>query len=194
MLLTSIYKKYIQKSRIFLYPALKIRRGVSVTPVQTYMSWDGMYKFEENKFIVVYHIRQDKEFKRFEEQALLNNDLFHDFYELDNDKGAYVFDFSDHLDDYKLIRQGKYSQLSKPYKQRVLKFFKNHQRHHAHVESYLYPEKYFEMYAKMLRVNSDLLKEVGELCSKPKLDAEILISEKKILNLQTFNLNLTNEK
>jgi len=194
MLLTSIYKEYIQKSRIFLYPVLKIKRGVSVTPVQTYMSWENNYGFEDNKFIVVYHMREDKEFKNFEKMILLNNNLFHDFYQLDDNQGAYVFDFDDHKENYKCIRDGKYSKLSNPYKQFILKFFKNHQKHHAHVESYLYPERYFNVYSKILRVNKNLLKEVGELCSKPNLDVEILRSKKKILNLQTFNLNLSDEK
>lgn len=194
MILTSVYKKYIQKSRIFLYPTLSIKRGVSVTPVQTYMAWHNVYKFEDNKFIVVYHMRKDAEFRKFEEGALLSNDYFVDFYKLEEDKGVYIFDFSDYAEDYKFIRQGKYSKLSIPYKQRILKFFKNHQKHHAHVESYLHPEKYFSAYARMLRVNRDLLVKVGELCSKPKLDAEILTCEKKILDLETFNLNLSNEK
>ena len=193
-MLTSIYKKYIQKSRIFLYPVLRIKRGVSVTPVQTYMAWDGMYEFEDNKFIVVYHKREDREFKRFEEIALINNELFLDYFEIDDNKGAYVFDFTDYAVDYKHIRNGKYSKLSTPYKQRILKFFKNHKRHHAHVESYLFPDKYFKIYANILKVNEDLLKQVGELCSKPLLDQEVLVSDKKILNLQTFNLNLSNEK
>ena len=190
MVLTSIYNKYIQKSRIFLYPALKIRRGVSVTPVQTYMAWEGMYNLKDNKFIVVYHLRDDKDFKNFEEKALLGNDNFIDFYEIEDNKGAYVFDFDIYKEDYSSIRLGKYSKLSTPYKQRVLKFFKNHARHHAHVESYLYPEKYIKTYAKILNVQPALLKRVGELCSKPELKQEELISEKKVINLQTFNLNL----
>jgi hypothetical protein len=190
MVLTSIYNKYIQKSRIFLYPALKIRRGVSVTPVQTYMSWEGMYELEDNKFIVVYHLREDRDFKNFEDKALLGNDAFVDFYEVEDNNGAYIFDYEIYKDDYNCIRRGKYSELSKPYKQRVLRFFKNHARHHAHVESYLYPEKYIKTYAKILNVQPSLLERVGELCSKPELKQEQLISEKKVINLQTFNLNL----
>ena len=190
MVLTSIYKKYIQKSRIYLYPALKIKRGVSVTPVQTYMGWKDTYGLTDNKFVVVYHLRDDKDFKIFEEKALYNNDLFLDFYELEDGEGAYIFDFSEFAEDYKKIRMGKYSKLSTAYKQRILRFFKNHARHHAHVESYLYPDKYFKTYGKILGVQPALLEQVGELCSKPDLKQEILLTEKKVINLETFNLNL----
>ena len=35
-----LHKDYIQKSRIFLYPSLDIRRGTLVKPVQTYVAWE----------------------------------------------------------------------------------------------------------------------------------------------------------
>mgnify|MGYP006982848022 CR=1 FL=1 len=57
MTLTSLYRDYFQKSRVFLYPILEIKRGVSVTPIETYISWDGHYKTEDRKFIVLYHLK-----------------------------------------------------------------------------------------------------------------------------------------
>ena len=71
MKITSVRKNYIQKSRIFLYPMLNIRRGVSVTPVQTYLTWENVYTVEDCKMIALYHLRDDKEFKDFEEQNYL---------------------------------------------------------------------------------------------------------------------------
>jgi hypothetical protein len=69
MALKSLYRDYFQKSRVFLYPMLEIKRGVSVTPIETYVSWDEHYKPEDRKFIVLYHLRNDKEFLNFEKSC-----------------------------------------------------------------------------------------------------------------------------
>ena len=178
MKLTSLYPSYIQKSRLFLYPILRIRRGVSVTPVQTYITWEDKYSLKDYKFIVLYHLRDDKEFKHFEQEKLLNNPLFETFYELDDDLGAYIFDFSEYKADFKKIINGKYSLISDEYKKTILAFFKNHRRHHTYVESYLHPKKYFSNYAELLAEKTDkssmikLLASVGELCSLPDLTQE----------------------
>jgi len=198
--LTSLYKEYIQKSRIFLYPILKIPRGVSVTPIQTYMEWEGKYKVSDCKLISVYHLRDDPDFKKFESKKLLQNAKFNNFFELEDSKGVYVFDYKDSKDDYLKIVNGKYSQLSDRYKHKILDFFKNHRAHHAYIESYLYPDKYFTMYSDLLNVSLEVIKEVGELCSKPNFNAEsdgmtseILDAEIKIMNFDSINLNLPNK-
>lgn len=102
MKINSIYPNYIQKSRLFLYPLLGIKRGGSVTPKETYMSWDNVYTLDDNKLIVVYHLRDDSEFKRFEDNVQKNK-YFETFFELDDETGAYVFDFNDLKSDYKKI-------------------------------------------------------------------------------------------
>ncbi len=92
MAIKMLYKDYFQKSRVFLYPILGIKRGVSVTPINTYVSWEGHYKPEDCKLICTYHIRDDKEAKMFEKSALLGNRLFHDVKLLGDDStSAYIF-------------------------------------------------------------------------------------------------------
>ena len=49
MEIKSLIGTYIQKSRLFVYPMLGIRRGVSVTPVQTYLCWPNKYDITDNK-------------------------------------------------------------------------------------------------------------------------------------------------
>lgn len=186
MRLSKIYPEYIQKSRLFLYPILGIRRGSSVTPVQTYMCWDNVYTLEDYKFIVVYHLRDDKAFKIHEEK-LVSHKLFDSFFELDDNNGAYVFDFTGLKKEYKKIINGQYSALIDEYKAKVLLFFRNHSKHHAYIESYLYPEKYFKDYSKILNVEESLLEEVGELCSLPDLSKEKLEVKSKVLNFETIN-------
>lgn len=197
----SLYKEYIQKSRLFLYPTLNIPRGVSVTPIQTYMEWEDIYTIEDCKLISLYHMRDDYQFKHFEEKKLLKNSKFDNFHEVESESnkklGAYIFDFTSEKDNYNRIVFGEYSKLSSRYKHKILDFFKNHRAHHAYIESYLYPEKYFTMYSDLLNVNTDVLRQVGELCSKPNftdesndMTTEVLSAEIKIMNFDTINLNL----
>ena len=78
-MIKQLYIEYIQKSRIFLYPALDIKRCSSVTPIETYVSWKDNYTVDDNKLICLYHIRQDQEFKTFEKIKLFANSKFDDF-------------------------------------------------------------------------------------------------------------------
>ena len=187
MKLKKLQKQYVQKSRIFLYPLLGIRRGVSVTPLQTYMTWEGKYTVHDNRFIVTYHLRNDDDFKHFEEQKLLSNPLFCDFFELEDGTGAYIFDFSKYKKEYKLIVNGKYSMLPDEFKKKILGFFKNHHQHHIAISSYLQPEKFISDYARLLAVKESLLEEVGELCSLPDLNLEKLDCKEKVFNFETIN-------
>ena len=50
------------------------------------------------------------------------------------------------------------------------------------MESYLFPDKFFNMYANLLGTSEKLLREVGELCSKLDLERETLVAE--IMNLE----------
>jgi hypothetical protein len=187
MRLKQLQKEYIQKSRIYLYPLLGIRRGVSITPIQTYMQWDKDYPLTSHKFITVYHLRDDLEFKQFEEKMLLGNPLFSEFFELNDGTAAYVFDFSEHAENYEYIVKGKYSLLSDTYKQKILAFFKDHHTHHISIHSYLEPKKFFNDYAILLDVSEKLLEEVGELCSPPNLNLEKLKIKKKLFTFDSVN-------
>ena len=106
-MIKSLYTDYFQKSKIFLYPALGIARGTSVTPIETYTSWTGHYDHKDYKLIVTYHLRSDKDFMMFEKAKLLGNPYFMDFYESTDDKGIYVFDYSEFESDWEYYLEGK---------------------------------------------------------------------------------------
>jgi len=180
-------KDYIQKSRIFFYPLLGVRRGSSVTPVSTHMTWEGVYTVQDYRFIAVYHLRDDQDFKTFEDKHLLGNRFFDTFYELEDGDGAYVFDFTSEMKNYKRIVNGKYSRLEPEYKARISTFFRNHHRHHNSISSYLYPEKFHQAYADDLKVSLKLMREVVETCSLPDLKQENLEIKKKVVTFATVN-------
>ena len=184
MAITSLYKDYFQKSRIFAYPLLGIEKGATATPIQTYMSWTNQYTIQESKLICTYHLRNDMEFRNFEKHKLIGNKLFFDFKEIEDNKGVYVFDFSNYAEDWNHVINGKYSKLSAFYKKNIENFIGRKSSNYAHIESFLYPKKYYKMYSEMMGVNESLLKEVGELCSLIDVDKENLVADIKSLELK----------
>lgn len=178
--------EYIQKSRIFLYPLLDIKKGSDAVPIESYVSWQGKITKDEQKFICAYYLRDDESFKRFEKVKLLGNKLFNSFYEAENNLGVYVFDFSCFGSDWEKFLAGKYSQLSASTKTVILKFFMANKSNYHYINSYLNPDQYFEIYAELLGVEEGFLKSVGELCSIPDIDREVLIAQEKTVNVFNF--------
>ncbi len=199
MSIISLYKDYYQKSTLFLYPALKIRKGSSVTPVKTYLAWNDTYTTEDKKLVCVYYLRDDNEFTVFERDHLLGNKLFERFMPLEDDKGAYVFDMSSLGDTYDNIVNGKYSKIHPQFKVSIMAFFSSNRGHTAYIESYLYPNKFFNLYSKLLCYEEkdepamlDLLISVGELCSPPAMEKETITIKPKALNLILDCVSLSN--
>lgn len=183
MAINSLYRDYFQKSRMFIYPILNIKRGAApAVPSQTYVSWEGLYAPGDTKFVCSYKKRDDEDFLVFENNKLLSNPLFHEYFETEEGSGVYVFDFSDYTHDWNCFISGKYSKMNPEYKSKVKSFFSNVNSHYAYVESYLWPEKYMRMYADILTTDNrdipvmmKILNEVGELCSPPDIEKETFI-------------------
>jgi hypothetical protein len=186
-MITSLYNDYSQKSRVFLYPLLKIQRGVSVTPICTYTSWVDHYDHSDYKLICTYHMRDDKEFYMFEKSKLFGNKLFEDFYHLDEGKGMYVFDYQDFKSDWDKYLSGKYSTFSDGVKSTILSFFAKSKTNYEYVDSYLNPSKYYDTYSRLLNCDRSVLENVIELCDKPDLDKETV--DVKIKSLEFGNIS-----
>lgn len=187
MAINSLYKTYFQKSKTFLYPLLEIKRGVSVTPMQTYITWKkGDIELKNRKLICKYHIREDREYINFEKLKLMGHELFHRFEKLDDGTGVYIFDMASIGIDWTNIIQGRYSQLSTSHKKTVKDFYGENNADYTYVDSYLNPERYFSLYSELLNVTVENLKEVGELCSAPDLEKETLTAEIEQLKLMNY--------
>jgi hypothetical protein len=177
MVIDALYRKYFQKSKIFLYPILGIKRGTSVVPTETYVSWADKVNSEDMKLVCVYPVRTDSEYMQFEKNVLLKHNRLIDLIKVDEEKLVVTFNFSDLSDDWSCFLDGKYSKMNINTKRKILDFFDKKSGNYAYVESYLFPEKHFETYAKILDVDANFLKSVGELCNKPDLDKESLLIE-----------------
>ena len=171
-----LYKEYFQKSKVFLYPLLDIRKGVRFVPSQTYISWNDIYITEDNKFLCLYTVDKDNKeaFVLFSEFKLENLSLFEQKYDIDDYNFLYVFDLTSLITkrDLKKFKEGKYSKFSKKTKEKIIKFFGEKGLIAEYVESYLYPEYYWNDYSKLLNVKEKELQEVGELIDKPDLQKE----------------------
>lgn len=185
-MIKSLYRDYFQKSRIFLYPALEIKRGVSVTPIETYVSWKDHYSPKEAKLCCLYDLRGDVEFSTFERSKLLGNKLFHDFKQVEGNKGVYVFDFTSQQEDWNNFLLGKYSKFSIEYKKKIKNYIGITSANMPYVDSFLNPEAYFNLYADMMDVDEKVLRDVGELCSLPNLELETL-------NISVLDLKINQE-
>jgi len=177
MVIDALYRKYFQKSKIFLYPLLEIKRGTSVVPKETYVCWNNTVNSEDMKLVCVYYPRTDSEYLQFEKNILLKHNRLVDLVKVDDETLVVTFNFSDLSDDWFNFLNGKYSKIDIKTKSKILNFFDKKSGNYAYVESYLFPEKHFQTYAKILGVDIEMLKSVGELCDKPDLEKEKLLIE-----------------
>lgn len=178
---------YFQKSLSFLYPNLGIKKSSNLTPISTYVAWEGRYTVSDRKLILIYEYQDNVGYKYFEKSVLLANRLFENFYECEAGLIAYVFTFQDSPADWDNFIKGKYSNLSLGLKLKIQNWFGKSSSEWELMESYLYPEKYFAVYAKLLTSGGgrewmemmSILEEVGQLTDIPNLEKETLRLEIK---------------
>lgn len=181
-MIDKLYGKYFQKSRSFLYPALGIKRTSSTLPSGTYISLYGMIEPEDVKLICTFQQTDSEEFKTFEEQMLLSNPLFVEKIPV-KDYNLYVFDLEIYQSDYFNFILGKYSKLSPHLKRAIKNYYGEKSAEYKYIETYLYPDKYFETYARLLDIDVETLKASGELCDPFDLEKETLKIPKEDLEV-----------
>jgi hypothetical protein len=186
MAINSIYRKYFQKSKIFLYPLLDIKRGTSIVPEETYLSWNEDYSPEDMKLVCVYKTKDESEYRNFEKNVLLKHIRLHEYNKIDDTTSVFIFDFSDLAGDWEYFCNGKYSKISVTIKNKILNYFDKYSANHTYVESYLFPIKHYKKYAELLACTEELLISVGELCSVPDLEKEKLLI--KVANLENIKI------
>lgn len=172
-MIDSLYTKYFQKSRSFLFPALGIKRTSNFTPSGTYLSVDGLVKPEDVKLVCSFPDDESEGFKAFEQQMLLSNPLFLEVISIQGYK-LYVFDFQIYEKDWFNFILGKYSKLSTVLKRAIKNYYGEKSSEYKYIETFLFPEKYFTVYAKLLDVDVRVLEETGELCDACDMEKENL--------------------
>jgi hypothetical protein len=175
MNLEEIYTSYFQKSKIFLYPLLGIARGAVETPEQTYLAYGDMIRPEHMLYLCRYTNRTDTAYLKFEKERLMGHPLFRGYFVLEDKSKLFMFDYSSMGEDWFHLLNGRYSQVKLERRKKILNHFEENTANYVYIESYLFPKKYMDQYARILNVRKDLLEQVGELCDKPDLIRERVI-------------------
>jgi hypothetical protein len=172
-MIESLYNKYFQKSRSFLYPALGIKRSSKTNPTGTYVSLEGKVGPEDMKLICVFQASDTDATTAFESQMLLSNPLFE--YKLSvGEFNLYVFDYQIYKEDWFNFLLGKYSKLSPVLKRAIKVYYGEDSSEYKYIDSFLFPERYYSNYARLLNVDVETLKTSGELCDPCDIEKETL--------------------
>ena len=191
MALNSVYRKYFQKSQVFIYPLLGIKRGAAYVPKATYVAWEeNGTSSEDIKLICVYDNDGSNNFYVFVKSILLKHARLFGYVKANSKTSVFTFEFSDLSADWENFLNGKYSKINLNLKAKILNFFDPQSGNYQYIKSYLYPEKYYDEYADLLNTNVELLKSVVELCTKPDLAKETL--ELEIANLGSIEESAVN--
>lgn len=179
-MLKSLYSKYFQKSKSFLYPALGTKKNDPFTPTGTYISIEGYIGPEDVKLICTFEKNETEKFKDFEKQTLVENPLYEEKLEIEN-YYVYIFNFQIYEEDWFSFLFGKYSRFSGMLKKAIKQYYGKGSSEYKFIETYLYPEEHFENYSKILDISVDDLKEIGELCNPYDENKETLKIPKEYL-------------
>lgn len=190
-----VYLEYFQKSKVFLYPLLKIKKGITRVPIQTYIAWDNVYSTNDLKFLCQYKTKQTPKFNSFAKSHLLNHSLLEEVIELNENTQLFIFDFSKFKSDYNKFLKGKYSQYSLDSKISIIDFFGTQDKIGSYVEGFLTPEGVHDEYAESLGVDIKSIEDIYEVCTPPDLEKETLIDNNHVINqlLKNSSIYLTNK-
>ena len=74
-----VYTDYFQKSKVFLYPLLRLKKGLPFVPRQTYIAWDNVYTTEDCRFFCEYKVKYTDKFEKFIKNYLRTKPFFEDY-------------------------------------------------------------------------------------------------------------------
>jgi len=190
-----VYTDYFQKSKVFLYPLLKLRKGLPFVPKETFVAWENVYSVEDCRFFCMYKAKYTNKFKKFVSDYLYTSPYFEDYIALDKSIHLFIFDFGVIKSDYNRFIAGKYSQFSLESKVTILDFFANEEKVADYIHGFLSPEDLHQAYADFLGVDLETLEAVYEICTPPDLEKETLIDNNLIIQqlLKRSSISLTNK-
>ena len=176
-----VYTDYFQKSKVFLYPLLNLKKGMDYVPIQTYVCWEHTYVVGDHMLLCEYHAKNTDEFIAFCDRYLKSHVLFSKYVDLGDNKHVFIFDFKSLKNDFNRFIKGNYSQFSLDSKLIILDFFSTAGSMLVYITSFLSPDDAHENYANALGVDVESIQDVYEVCSIPDLDKETFHETNEIL-------------
>jgi hypothetical protein len=174
-MLKDIYRTYFRKAGPFLYPTLNLPINKNFPSSGVYTALDDEIKKEDRKLIYTFDPNKEG-YRQYMNRVHKTNSNFIEEIQISHDLTALIFDCSAATETWDAYLNAKYSQFRDQDKKLILKYFSYNKANLLYLTSFLYPERYFEQYAKILDVDLELLKGVGELCDKPNFEEEHLKS------------------
>jgi hypothetical protein len=192
----AVYTEYFQKSKVFLYPLLKLKKGLPYVPKQTYVCWEHVHLIEDYRFLCEYNVKMSFSFNKFCDKYLKSHEKFDEYIDLGNNKHLFIFDFISYKSDVDRFVKGKYSQFSFNSKLIIIEFFKTKDDISEYINAFLSPDGYHDQYAKFLNINIAVIEKVYELCTPPDLDKETLINKNELMYnlLEKLSIPLDKQK
>ena len=188
-----IYTEYFQKSKVFLYPLLHIKKGMIHVPIETYVAWENVYDLTDYRFFCEYKTKRTAAFNKFEKEYLLEHSLFEDAVELDELRHLYIFDFSKLKSAHKRYVDGKYSQLTLETKVTIIDFFGQKGKISEYIQGFLSTVEVHDEYALFLDVDKEFIESIYEVCTPPDIEKETLINNNHLIHqlLKRSSIHLT---
>lgn len=189
-MIKNIYRRYFQKSKVFLYPLLQLDKKseeISEVTIESFIHVENadddlhfLFPLTEPSLTVSFTINLEDKDKRREMVHEIYQKYGKDrhvkkkFYSPDMDRVIIVYTLFDMVEDYDLIVAGRYSKISKTSKLRIQRYYAANSEHWAHVKTFLYPEEHYSMYAEALGVDEETLRNRQELIDNPDLVKETI--------------------
>ena len=178
----TVYTDYFQKSKVFLYPLLKLKKGIAYVPIQTYVCWEQAYTLNDYMFFCEYHAPSSDKFIKFCDKYLKNHKYFMEHIVFKNNKHLFIFNYKAYKNDYDRFIKGKYSQFSLDTKLIILDFFNSSGNMSDYIHSFLSPDNAHADYANALDISIEKIIDVYEVCSIPDIEKETFQEDNEILN------------
>jgi len=173
-MISSLYDKYFQKSKVFLYPLVELPKTTLISSFQTYIAWENIIRQEDYKLICVFADVDKEEFVKYENKYIITSKYYVDKHLGTNNKCAYIFDLSSFSKDWDNFLKGKYSYFSEKACLLIQRYYGSKFNEYEYVKIFLYPAEYIKLYSELLEVDEKILKNVGELCDIYDINKEFL--------------------
>ena len=167
-----VYTQYFQKSKVFLYPLLGIKKGYKHVPKNTYVIWNKFYTQEDRKLITLYEHENNIEYRVFVDTVLKRLHGYNGRHKISDNKELIVFDMTMFKHDFDSFIKGSFSQMSMEGKNKIKSYFNSTGKISKYISSFLDPEEFHDDYAPAFNVDEQLIKDVYEVCSRPDIDKE----------------------
>jgi len=162
-----LYSNYIQKSRLFCYTVTEIKKGSEFMPKETYMALEGFYEMKDCRLIIYFNECNKPGFDNYATNNIMKKPLYEKVIRLNEKECLFLFNFEKHQTEWEKIMNGKYSELSNPYKQKIESYYLSCPENKLVIHKILNPAPYFDGFASLIDVDPRVVREVGEVLDKP---------------------------